>query len=200
MTKATNLHFNIADKIHEVAMELADLADIARIKGKKEEQLQNLKLAYFLEKEAALRLQSEPDENEWKFLFLKSAGWLACQLGLYSEALELAELGLKGTTTGVAQHHLEELKKNVLQKMTEQTTKQSFISTDKHFYGLLASADVEQEKVKIKDKNNQQYHILIASKDLIQKTARYLIGEFVEIDTRRNEDGLLVLERIQQAA
>lgn len=114
-------NFTIANKIHEVAMELADLADIARLKGNKVEQVEHLKLAYLFEKEAALKLQSEPDDNEWKFLFLKSAGWLACQLGWYREALELAELGLKGKTTGVAQHHLEELKAHILEKTPSQT-------------------------------------------------------------------------------
>ena len=113
-------NFEIANKIHEFAMELADFADIARIRGKKEEYEKNLKQAYILEKEAALRLQSEADDNVWKFLFLKSAGWLAWQLGRYEEALELAELGLADNATGLPLYRLRELKATVKQAIEEQ--------------------------------------------------------------------------------
>lgn len=193
-------NFEIADKIHEVAMELADLADISLLRGRKEEHLQNLKLAYVLERDAALRLQTEPDENEWKFLFLKSAGWLAYQLGLYLEALELAELGLKGQTTSVAQYRLEELKAKVLQKIQSPIPENTSSSKHRHLYGLLAAVDVEQEKIKVKEKNKQEYHILVTSKDMIQTTARYLIGELVEVNLRINEEGILILKDIKQAA
>jgi len=168
-------NFEIADKIHQFAMELADLADIARIRdNNKEAYLQNLRQAYLLEKVAALQLQSEPDDNEWKYLFLKSAGWMAYQLGRYTEALELVELGLAGNPSGIG------LSNNSL-------------------YGILASADVEQEKVILKQKDQQSY-ILLASKDLIQKTARYLIGEWVEVNLSTNAEGAMVLQQIRQAA
>lgn len=111
----TNLE--IANKIHDLAMELADAAaDIAKTKGQVGLSLQNLSQAYLLERAAALRLQIESDENEWKYLFLKSAGWLAYQLGYYEEALQLVDLGLSGQPKGLAAHRLEELKKEVIKK------------------------------------------------------------------------------------
>jgi len=189
-------NFKIADKIHQFAMELADLADIARIKGNKERYLQNLKQAYILEKIAALRLQSEPDDNEWKYLFLKSAGWLAYQLDLYKEALELVELGLSGNPSGLGLYRLQELR----QRIMEQQTKQVGTTSNNSMYGLLASADVEQEKIIVKEKEGQQLYILLASKDLIQQTARYLIGEWVEVDLSTNEEGIMVLQQIRRAA
>ncbi|HFA47535.1 MAG TPA: hypothetical protein ENJ95_00800 [Bacteroidetes bacterium] len=189
-------NFEIADKIHLVAMELADLADIARSRKQDDLHLQNLEQAYILEKEAALRLQSEPDENEWKFLFLKSAGWLAYQLGRYGEALELAEIGLAGETGGLPLYRLKELKETVAKKMKEIHAKQS----GNHLFGMLASADVEQEKVTIKENGNRKLYTLNASRDLIQKTARHLIGEWVEIDLTTKDDGGLVLRQIRRAA
>lgn len=189
-------NFEIADKIHQFAMELADLADIARIRdNNKEAYLQNLRQAYLLEKVAALQLQSEPDDNEWKYLFLKSAGWMAYQLGRYTEALELVELGLAGNPSGIGLHRLKELKKSINQQLAKQISNAS----NNSLYGILASADVEQEKVILKQKDQQSY-ILLASKDLIQKTARYLIGEWVEVNLSTNAEGAMVLQQIRQAA
>ena len=194
----TNLE--IADKIHQFAMELADLADIARIKGEKEAYLQHLKQAYTLEKVAALSLQSEPDDNEWKYLFLKSAGWLAYQLELYKEALELVELGLGGKPAGLGLYQLQELKKSISDQLSQADSKQVSDFPNSHLHGMLASADVEQGKVMVKEKDKQQLYILLASKDLIQQTARYLIGEWVEIDLSTNEEGAMVLQQIRKAA
>jgi len=65
---------------------------------------------------------------------------------------------------------------------------------------MLASADVEQGQIRIKENKNQQYLLLIANKDLITKTVRHLIGEVVEIDANLNEKGEMVLQRIRLAA
>lgn len=107
----------IADKLHQLAMELADLAEIAQIKGQEELFTQYTQQAYVLERQAAMRLQTESDENEWKYLFLKSAGWLAYQLGWYQAALQLAELGLNGNAKGIALYRLQELKESATEKM-----------------------------------------------------------------------------------
>ena len=194
-------NFEVADKIHKVAMELSDLAKIAKIRGHNDVYEEHLKRAFYLEKEAALILQSDNDENYWKYIFLKSAGWLAWQLGRYEEALELAELGLAGNATGLPLYRLQELKATVKQAIEEQKNKPNTdTATDKQFSGLLASADIELEKVKIKESKNQKYHILYAPKTLIQNTIRHLIGELVEIDAKSDKNGMFVLESIRKAA
>lgn len=194
-------NYVIASMIHNVAMEAADFAKLAQIKGDKEEHLRQLQLAFTLDKSAALRLQSEPDDNEWKFLFLSSAGWLAYQLELYDEAIHLVELGLQGTSDGVALHNLQELKIALKEKVKETYNIRKTETPSKHLlYGLLASADVEQEELKVKASGETDYQIIKASKELIQTVARYLIGDFVEIDTQQNEEGVMVLKAIRQAA
>lgn len=194
-------NFEAADKIHNIAMELSDLAKIAQIRGSQDVYQAYLKRAFTLEKEAAFILQLDPEENYWKYIFLKSAGWLAWQLEQYDEALQLAELGLSGTATGLPFYKLQELKETVMKKILEKQDKfQTLNTTKKHFYGLLASADFEQEQVKFKEKGAQKYRILNASKDLIQQTVRYLIGEYVEIDAQTGEDGVLILQHIRKAA
>ncbi|MEM0992253.1 MAG: hypothetical protein AAF847_09435 [Bacteroidota bacterium] len=190
----------IANKIHELAMELADIADIAKMKGKNGVALQNLSQAYILERAAALRLQNEPDENEWKYLYLKSAAWLAYQLGCYQEALQLTDLGLSGTAKGVALHRLKEVKSEILKKISEEETTPQKSKMNVPLYGILASADVEQELIKFKETKKQVYYSLRVPKHLIQKTIRHLIGEWVEINVSTNEDGVLVLDGIRRAA
>lgn len=193
-------NYIIASMIHNVAMEAADFANIARMKGNQEEHQRQLELAFTLDKAAALRLQSEPDDNEWKFLFLSSAGWLAYKLDLYQEANQLVELGLKGKSNGVALHRLKELK----DALKEKTSQQKVFKNDQYqnkqlVYGWLASADTEQEELKIKENGNNTYRVIKASKELILNIARYLIGEFVEISTFSNKDGVLFLKEMHRA-
>lgn len=193
-------NYEIANMIHNVAMEAADFADMARIKGNKSEQLRQLELAYTLDKDAALRLQSEPDDNEWKFIYLSSAGWLAYQLELYGEAMSLVELGLSGKPKGIAIDRLQELKDALIEKIPDVAASSSSVANNQAFYGMLASADLEKEAVKIKENGQQKYRLLHASKELIQQAARYLIGEYVEVNAQTNEQGVLVLRGIKRAA
>lgn len=194
-------NFETADKIHNIAMEFSDLAKIAQLRGQNDTHQAYLKRAFTLEKEAAFMLQLEPEENYWKYIFLKSAGWLAWQLEQYDEALQLAELGLSGTATGLPLYKLEELKATVTKKILEQQQQPHILNTTKeHFYGLLASADFEQEQIKFKEQGAQKYRTLNASKALIQQTVRYLIGEYVEIDAQAGENGELILQRIRKVA
>ncbi|MEM8526368.1 MAG: hypothetical protein AAGG68_17125 [Bacteroidota bacterium] len=120
-----------------------------------------------MERAAALRLQNESDENEWKHLYLKSAAWLACQLGCYQEALQLTELGLSSNAKGVALHRLKEVKSEILKKITDEQTTPQQLNTP--LYGILASADVEQERIKFKETKKQVYYSLSVPKNLIQK-------------------------------
>ena len=194
-------NYEIANMIHNIAMEAADFATIARIKGDHEEYLRQLQFAYTLDKDAALRLQSEPDNNEWKYLYLSSAGWLAYQLELYHEVIPFIELGLSGNARGIALDRLIELKEALVKKIgknyDEILLKHNKTSL---LFGILAAADMEKEVVKIKEIGNQKYHQLSASKDLIQYTARYLIGEQVQMNALTNENGVLILQNIQRAA
>lgn len=193
-------NYEISSMIHNVAMEAADFANLARMRGNQEEHQKQLQLAFILDKAAALRLQSEPDENEWKFLFLSSAGWLAYKLELYVEAAQLVELGLKGKSDGIALYRLQELQTAVKEKMGEDyKLKKDTISNPNLLYGMLASADVEQEEVKIKENGKPKYRIIKASKEMIQTVARYLIGEFVEINALVNKDGGLILKEMHRA-
>lgn len=194
-----NNNILIAEMLHESAMEASDLADIARIKKKPDEQIRHLKRAYTLEREAALKLQIEPDENFWKYIFLKSAGWMAYELGLYEEAIQLTELGLAGNATGVALYRLQELKKALEEKLGEEfEAKRDTLILKNQLYGVLTCADLEQEEVKLKESGETKYRIIKTSKELIQTVARYLIGEFVEINAEINENGMLLASQIRR--
>lgn len=188
-------NYEISNRMHEFAMELADLADIAKIRGKQDLYKKNLEQAYVLEREAAMRLRDAPNDFEWKYLYLKSAGWLAYQLGKYHEALVLVDLGLKSNPTGIALHQLQELQQTLQQQLSK---KEDTAYKNKNLVGFLASADVEQEQIKVKG-SNEKYLTIKTTKERIQNIVRYLIGEKVNIDLTRHENGILTLNHIQKA-
>lgn len=194
-------NYEIANMIHNLAMEAADFANIARMKGNNTEALKQLQLAYTLDKDAALRLQTESDENEWKFIYLSSAGWLAYQLNIFEEAIPLVELGLASKAKGIALDRLLELKDALKEKVgSEYNAILKGQNGTQLLFGVLASADMEQEEVKIQEIGKTQYRKIYASKDLIQKSARYLIGESVQMNTKIDEKKGWVLQNIRRAA
>jgi len=103
--------------LHDTAMEFNDLGKMAGIKGDTSKQTNYFKIAYLLEKEAALRYYAQKDNTLWRFGLLRSAGWLALQNGAYKEAQQLATLGLTGKVDSHSKEELEELMKAVQQKI-----------------------------------------------------------------------------------
>ena len=187
--------------LHDSAMEYMDIAEQSKITKDIKTYQEYLRKAYFLEKEAALRVPLEKETSYWQSMLIRSAGWLAYECGLYLEAYNLSNWGLAGTPTAYEKESLENLHRTVRTKIKiEKISAESHLSSSIHLYGMLASIDVEQGQIKLKEHKNQQYLLLIATKDLITKTARHLIGEVVEIDASRNEKGEMILQRIRLAA
>jgi len=183
--------------LHDSAMEYMDIAEQSKIALDKKTYQEYLRKAFFLEKEAALRVPLEKEETYWQSMLIRSAGWLAYECGYYLDAYNLSNWGLAGTPSAYEKESLESLHQKVQSKLG---TKEIATKSSVHIYGMLASADVEQGQIRIKENKNQQYLLLIANKDLITKTVRHLIGEVVEIDAKLNEKGEMVLQRIRLAA
>ena len=67
--------------IHEAAMEFYDFAKRAKIRGDQTAWKENMEKAYILEKEAALTMPEQQNNFMWRYILLRSAGWLAFQCG-----------------------------------------------------------------------------------------------------------------------
>lgn len=189
-------------QIHNVAMELADLARIKKLQNKNSSLPNNyLKAAYELELYAAMKIKENLDTNDqlWRATLLRSAGWLAYKCGYFEQALTLAEIGLEIPTDGYALAKLEELKKSVIEKLaTAATTKNqpsSFI-----IQGFLIAANIESNQINIREKHSQQSLVILVPKSKIQHIAKLFLGSTVQIDAKKDLKGQVVLEDIRWAA
>jgi hypothetical protein len=90
---------------HDMAMNLSFEAKMAKTKGDEKTYLEQMKKAFFLEKEAALKIHD--NSVIWKHSLIRSAGWLAYKGGLFSEALELVKFGKKGNPPAYLKQELK---------------------------------------------------------------------------------------------
>ena len=113
---------NIARQYQQVAMDLYDFGKIYKAKGQPKYYQGNLELAFLLDKEAAIKIQSETTEVLWKAVYPRSASWLALQCGKYVEAKALAELGLNH------QKHISDYEVEKLQELLQKATQNLQVS------------------------------------------------------------------------
>jgi hypothetical protein len=189
---------NTIHVLHNAAMEFYDLAKIAKAKGKSKVYEDYLQKAYVLDKEAALKMQSEPDESNWKYIFARSAGWLAFHCGNYEEARIFAELGLSGNPPVQEKSQLTAL----LEALSE-IENPSLLPDEKgdlHISGILASANLDDGEIKIRENGKKKYRTISVSKEFIQNIARFYLGELVEIEASEAEGNRIILKHIKRAA
>ena len=184
--------------LHDTAMEFNDMGKIAGIKGEVTKKSNYIKIAYLLEKEAALRYYAQKDNTLWRFGLLRSAGWLALQNGAYQEAQQLARLGLTGKVDNHSKAELEELLEAVTQKtkIEQHSTNSSTIP----IYGTLASADADLNVIKIREDGVKKYHIITVPQHLILDIIKSYFGAVVEIQATKDKEGTFTLKHIKRAA
>jgi hypothetical protein len=186
-----------AQVIHEAAMEYYDMANIAKNKGKLNVYQEHLQKAYVLEKEAALTMPEQPHNFMWRYILLRSAGWLAFHCGNFEEANNLAQVGLAGNPPEQERSEFEKLSAAALEKTVPeiaQTVKEDFWK----FSGYLASADMLLGQIVVK--GNDQFYTFDVSKEEIRALARLYLGDIVQIKASKNQAGGNVLLGIIRAA
>ncbi len=184
--------------LHDTAMEFNDLGKLAGISGEASKQSNYFKIAYLLEKEAALRYYAQKDNTLWRFGLLRSAGWLAVKNGAYEEAQHLALLGLTGKIDSHSKEELETLMETIQQEIKTKDKEKSTTSTP--IYGTLSSADADQNLIKVREDGAQKYYEITVPKHLIFDIIKAYFGEVVEIQATRNEQGAFILNKIKKAA
>jgi translation initiation factor IF-1 len=169
--------------IHEAAMEYYDQAKRAKIKGDSTAWRENLEKAYILEKEAALTMPEQPQNYMWRYILLRSAGWLGYQCGYFEEAKKLAEAGLSGKAPTEEKAQLTQLKKAASKEIKQKTVS----PRDKdsiQISGVFTVADVFQNFIVIRD--NGKTHTVEVPGEKIREVARLFLGDVVQVKTKQN--------------
>ena len=194
---------SIAVQLHQKAMDLYDFGKIFKAKGYPEYYYEgNLELAFLLDKEAALRIQVESDEQTRQCVYPRSAGWLAFKSGKYLEAKQLALLGLSHNKiiSGYEQQKLLDLLAATEKKLKESAFVEEEVTPLLSLIAVVASANIDERNLQIRKIGDKDYQIVkIATEDFIN-IARLFLGETVEIKVQKTESGEMVLKDIKRAA
>lgn len=195
---------NLIKVLHETAMEYVDFADRAKHKGDINTYETLIKKAYVLEKEAALKMyyQAEGNSTKWRYILLKSAGWLAFQAGKQDEAIYFAELGLNNQPSkGVAlqfQDLLNKVNTNTIKESQAIDSNQKEITIQ--IKGILTQANAAQKEIYLKSIDNQQTYSIRVPEALINDIVKSFWSATVMVEGKTNPLGVITLETIRLAA
>jgi len=191
---------NLIKVLHETAMEFVDFADRAKNKGDMSTYTDLINKAYLLEKEAALKMFYSGNEKNrfWKFILLRSAGWLALQAGNQEQAAYFAKLGLNNQPP-------EDLKlqfENLLTQLKATTIDNKISNTEIpiQLKGILTQANAQQKEIYLQDPESEAVYFIYVPEHLIDEIVKSYWSALVTIEGTANPLGVITLEKIQLAA
>ncbi|HEY0072131.1 MAG TPA: hypothetical protein VGE04_19385 [Chloroflexia bacterium] len=109
-----------AKELHDQAMELAQLAYVARGHGDLAEAQELARQALPYEQQAADTFAAESNDNLWRAVLYRSAASLAMQCEEWEEAERLIQVGLSGKPPKVIAEELRELLEEVRKQVVTQ--------------------------------------------------------------------------------
>lgn len=187
---------NTADILHDTAMDYYDLGKIAKAKGKHSVYMDYLHKAYILGKEAAIKKQQDVEDQFWKYVYLRSAAWLAIDCQKWAVATQLAKFGLQGTPPITEKKQFEE----ILKKAHPKTPQTKLLDKDiKPFIGVLTSADMTNSFIIINGGQPTALKIRVPA-NKVDELVRLFWGNTIEGNGILMENGELELREIQKAA
>jgi len=191
---------NLIKVLHETAMEFVDFADRAKNKGDMSTYTNLISKAYLLEKEAALKMFYSGNEksNFWKFILLRSAGWLALQAGNQEQAAYFANLGLNNQPPEDLRPQFEEL----LTQLKATNKDQAISTTDMaiQLKGVLTQANAQQKEIYLQDPESKAVYFIYVPEHLIDEIVKAYWSTLVTIEGTANSLGVITLDKIQLAA
>ena len=189
---------NTADILHDTAMEYYDLGKIAKIKGEEDVYTDYLQKAYLLNKEAALQKQLDAEDTFWKYVYLRSAAWLAIDCEKWIEAQTLATIGLQGTPPPTEKVQLEAILEKVTANLPAKT-QVALAPNAQPFLGILTSVDSVNACIVINGGTANALKMKVAT-DQVDELVKLFWGKIVEGIGIVLENGELGLQQIQRAA
>jgi hypothetical protein len=181
-------------QIHNTAMDLSDLARVKKVKEGEAVYRQYLTAAYELELYAVSKIEENNDTNDqlWRAILLKSAGWLAYKYGYLEQAKRLADKGLSIKTNRYVLDKISALKTTI-----EQDLKTQLPNNHHTYYGFLTAANILTNQITLQE--NNQVLTLNVPENIMKQIARLFLGTTVEIEATET-NGKVVLEAIRPAA
>jgi len=179
-----------------MAMNLSHEAKMSKTKGDDTAYVEQMTKAFFLEKEAALKVYE--DTTVWKHALIRSAGWLAFKSGLFSDALDLVQFGKKGNPPQYLKHELSELEQAITQKLGE-TSSKSTTQNLSQIFGFLISANIPKSQIEIQKDEHSSITIQVPA-DKINDIVRIYWGQAVEIQGIEQQNGIFKMSAIKRAA
>ena len=186
---------NAAKILHDTAMDFYDLANIAKAKGNLQTHKEYMEKALVIEKEAALKLPENADEDFWPYAYLRSAAWMAFHLNQFDEANSLIQLALSGNPSSFEKGRLNEILKAI--EPLYNSSKSNEVKTYQTLTGFLISIDLSQQQLVVQI-SSTEYKNLILPKQL--HIAPFLLGHMVTIQLVQEEIGNPVIKDIRLAA
>jgi hypothetical protein len=108
------------EQLHEEAMELASLAYIESQKGNHISALENNRKGYELEKQSAMLLLNDMENEPTRSIIFKSAAWLAFHIAEYREAEKMIAFCLSGNPPLSIAQELRKLWKKSIKELQKQ--------------------------------------------------------------------------------
>ena len=146
--------------LHDKAMEFVDESKLAKMEGNESAAKSFLQKAFFLEKEAALTTPSNENTSFAKYLYLRSAAYLAYESGYLLDALQFTLLGL----TGEPPVYIKEQLKSLQQKLHLKNASFQLI-------GLFTQANAKDNIITIEDETSQQIYLILYHYHTLQRRA-----------------------------
>lgn len=190
-------------QIHNMAMELSDMAKVKSAKDGQSEYFKHyLAAAYDLELYAAMKIKEVKNEQDrhWKATLLRSAGWIAYQLDDFYQAQQLAILGLQIKTDPRLKKQLQQLLEQANEKLAIGQSPHQFLNEEVYIIGLCSAANLETKVIGIKSLEGVNYYSVSVPDNQIQQVAQLFLGKKVAIKVTKDDSGLLLLEDIRWAA
>lgn len=175
--------------LHDKAMEFVDEARLAKMEGNQVAAATFFEKAYGLEKEAALSAPITADVEFARYLYLRSAAYLAYDTGHLWNALQLTQMGLSGHPPSFIAKQLKDLKK-------ELETKNASLQV----VGIFTQADAKENAITVEDEDSRQVYFIVVPTEKIQEIVKMFWSAKVAIEARLTNKGLMMLEKITAAA
>lgn len=102
-------------QLHREAMDLAEEADLLKLRGQPDDSTDRLRRAYAKERQAALSLEARPDFEPTRSILFRSAASLALECGEHEDVDYLVRLGLQGDPPEEIAGELTALRKRIAQ-------------------------------------------------------------------------------------
>lgn len=184
---------NIVTVLHNKAMEFADEALLAKMEGNKQVSTALFEKAFDLEKEAANSVGEDQQDQDSRYILIRSAAALAMNCGKYYEAKTLIELGLSGNPPDFIIEELKALEEKLLQEITPKVSYLEVI-------GVIIYANADKSEIKLQDLKSKELYTITVPGHLINDIVKSYWADVVQVRAQKAPTGSIVLDHITKAA